>query len=139
MLQRLQYEGSNYILITISINYYYYYDFSVFHLISFFIEQKENESESSVSAQLLPPTEAATKLHCRRVYFQIMAWIEKEGGLATLKWGWNNQYIPVMTTRNSGLEKTVLVLASHSLSDSWIVPRLRVAVQRCLVEFISFI
>ena len=31
---------------------------------------------------------------------QIKAWMEKEGGLDSLKWGWkleDNQYIPVMT------------------------------------------
>jgi hypothetical protein len=32
-------------------------------------------SSSFVTPERLPPTESATKLHCRRTYYQIMVWM----------------------------------------------------------------
>ncbi|KAJ8348578.1 hypothetical protein SKAU_G00271670 [Synaphobranchus kaupii] len=38
-------------------------------------------ASSPVTPERLPPTESATKLHCRRAYYQIMVWMGKEGGI----------------------------------------------------------
>ena len=43
--------------------------------------KKVVSSSSFVTQERLPPTESATKLHCRRVYYQIMVWMGMEEGM----------------------------------------------------------
>jgi len=49
--------------------------------------KKVVSSSSFVTPERLPPTEYATKLHCRRVYYQIMVWMGMEEGMDAMNWG----------------------------------------------------
>jgi len=56
--------------------------------------QYNNFSKKIVSASsffvwhlsIFPPTDSATKLHSRRVYYQIMTWIGKPQGMDAMDW-----------------------------------------------------
>lgn len=58
-------------------------------------------ASSFVSPERLPPTASATKHHSRRVYYQVMVWMEKDEGMDALQWGWrlqDNRFTPVMSS-----------------------------------------
>ena len=60
-------------------------------------------ASSFVSPERLPPTESATKLHCRRAFYQVMVWAGKEEGMDPRNWEWNlqdNRLVPLMSTMN---------------------------------------
>ncbi|KAJ8364405.1 hypothetical protein SKAU_G00132360 [Synaphobranchus kaupii] len=70
-------------------------------------------ASSPVTPERLPPTESATKLHCRRAYYQIMVWMGKEEGMDAMNWGWNLQddrFIPLMTNMNAAPESLLKVI-----------------------------
>lgn len=65
--------------------------------------KKVASASSFVAPERLPPTESATKLHCRRVYYQIMIWMGKAEGINAKNWGWNlldNKFIPIISRMN---------------------------------------
>jgi len=43
--------------------------------------------ETMRTPERLPPTESAAKLHCRRVYYQIMVWMGMEEDMDAMNWG----------------------------------------------------
>ena len=49
--------------------------------------KKVVSASSFVSPERLLPTESATKLHCRRAYYQVMVWAGKEEGMDPRNWG----------------------------------------------------
>ena len=75
-------------------------------------------SSSFVTPERLPPTESATKLHCRRTYFQIMIWIGKQDGMDAVKWWWNvenDQLIPIMSQMTAAPDSLLKVIHCVSL------------------------
>ena len=64
------------------------------------LSKKVVSASSFVTPERLPPTESASKLHCHRVYYQIMVWMGKEEGMDATHWGWNlqdNHFVPNMS------------------------------------------
>ena len=62
--------------------------------------KKITSAKSFVTPERLPPTASSTKFHCLRTYYQIMVWMEKEGGIDVINWGWkleDNKLVPIMT------------------------------------------
>ena len=62
--------------------------------------EKVSTSTSFVSPQALPPTSAAAKYHCLRVYFQILEWKGCANKVSPLDWGWkrsDGKLMPVLT------------------------------------------
>ena len=62
--------------------------------------KKVVSSSSFVTPERLPPTASATKLHCRRVYYQIMVWM----GMDAMNWRWkllDNRFVPLMSRMNA--------------------------------------
>jgi len=49
--------------------------------------KKVVSSSSFVTPERLPPTESATKLHCCKVYYQIMVWMGMEEDMDAMNWG----------------------------------------------------
>ena len=47
--------------------------------------KKVVSASSFVTPERLPPTESATKLHCRRAYYQVMVWVGKDEGMYYVK------------------------------------------------------
>ena len=75
--------------------------------------KKVVSASSFVTPERLPPTEAATKFHCRRVHYQIMVWMGTDDGLDATNWGWNqqdNQYIPIMSDINAAPDSLLKVI-----------------------------
>ncbi|KAL2082773.1 hypothetical protein ACEWY4_022591 [Coilia grayii] len=75
--------------------------------------KKVASASSFVASERLPPTESATKLHCRRVYYQIMIWMGKAEGMNAKNWGWNlvdNQFIPIMSGMNAAPDGLLKVI-----------------------------
>ncbi|KAJ8872120.1 hypothetical protein PR048_025722 [Dryococelus australis] len=61
----------------------------------------------------LPTTESADKLHCRRAYYQIMAWMGKEEVMNAVNWGWtlqDKQYVPLMSSKNIAQDSLLKVI-----------------------------
>ena len=66
--------------------------------------KKVVSASSFVTPERLPPTESATRLHCRRVYYQIMVWMGTDEGMDATNWGWDlkdNGLVPLMSTVNA--------------------------------------
>jgi len=66
--------------------------------------EKDVSSSSLVTPERLPSTESATKLHCRRVYYQIMVWMRMEEGMDAMNWRWkllDNRFVPLMSRMNA--------------------------------------
>jgi len=66
--------------------------------------KKITSASSFVTPERLPPTASSTKFHCLRTYYQIMVWLEKEGDMDVMNWGWkleDNQLVPNMTEINA--------------------------------------
>ena len=62
--------------------------------------KKITTAKSFVHPERLPPTTSSTKIHCLRVYNQIMVWMGTDDGMDALDWRWkvdNNQMVPIMT------------------------------------------
>ena len=75
--------------------------------------KKVCSASSFVIPERLPPTEAATKFHCRQVYYQIMVWMGTNDGLNATNWAWNwqdNQHIPIMSRMNAALDSLLKVI-----------------------------
>ena len=75
--------------------------------------KKVVSSSSFVTPERLPPTESATKLHCRRVYYQIMVWMGMEEGMDPMKWGWkllDNRFVPLMSRMNAAPDSLLQVI-----------------------------
>ena len=75
--------------------------------------KKVVSTSSFVTPERLPPTEDATKLHCRRVYYQVMVWMGTDDGLDATDWGWNqqgNHYIPIMSKMNAAPDRLLKVI-----------------------------
>ena len=63
--------------------------------------KKVVSASSFVTPERLPLTESATKLHCRRAYYQVMVWAGKDEGMDPRNWGWilqDNRFVPLMST-----------------------------------------
>ena len=43
-------------------------------------------TKSFMTPERLPPTEFATKCHCRKVYYDSMTWMGLESGIDPLEW-----------------------------------------------------
>ena len=59
-----------------------------------------------VHPERLPPTSSSIKIHCLRVYYQIMVWMGTDDGMDALVWGWtvdNNQMVLIMTDKKAAL------------------------------------
>ena len=70
-------------------------------------------ASSFVTPERLPPTVSATKLHCHRVYYQIIVWIGKKESYDAMNWGWNlkdNLFIPVMSRTNVAPDSLLKVI-----------------------------
>lgn len=70
-------------------------------------------ASSFVSPERLPPTASATKQHSRRVYYQVMVWMEKDEGMDALQWGWrlqDNRFTPVMSSMNAAPDSLLKVI-----------------------------
>ena len=75
--------------------------------------KKVVSSSSFVTPERLPPTESATKLHCCRVYYQIMVWMGMEEGMDPMKWGWkllDNRFVPLMSRMNAAPDSLLQVI-----------------------------
>ena len=75
--------------------------------------KKVASASSFVASERLPPPESATKLHCHRVYYQIMIWMGKTEGMNAKNWGWNlvdNQFIPIMSRMNAAPDGLLKVI-----------------------------
>jgi hypothetical protein len=62
------------------------------------MSKKVLHSSSFVTPERLPPTESATKFHCRRTYYQIMVWMGMEDGMDPTCWRWSlkdNKFVPL--------------------------------------------
>ena len=62
--------------------------------------EKVSTSTFFVSPQAQPPTSAAAKYHCLRVYFQILEWKGCANEVSPLDWGWkrsNGKLMPACT------------------------------------------
>ena len=82
--------------------------------VRYYIFSKKIVSASSfVARERLPPTESATKLHCRRTYYQVMVWAGKEEGMDPRNWAWNlqdNRRVPVMSTMNAAADNLLKII-----------------------------
>ena len=75
--------------------------------------KKVVSASSFVSPERLPPTESATKHHCRRAYYQVRVWAGKEEGMDPRNWGWNlqdNRLVPVMSTMNAAPDNMLKII-----------------------------
>lgn len=75
--------------------------------------KKVVSASSFVTPERLPPTESATRLHCRRSYYQIMVWMEKAEGMDVMDWGWSlqdNQYVSIMSRLNASPDTLLKVI-----------------------------
>ena len=50
------------------------------------LRKKVISAFSFVKPERLPPSESATKLHCQRVYYQIMVWVGKADCMKAVNW-----------------------------------------------------
>ena len=82
--------------------------------VRYYIFSKTIVSASSfVARERLPPTESATKLHCRRAYYQVMVWAGKEEGMDPRNWAWNlqdNRRVPGMSTMNAAADNLLKII-----------------------------
>ena len=71
-------------------------------------------ASSSVTRERLPPTETATKLHCRRAYYILPGLGRKgRGYIDPRKWGWNLQddrLVPLMSTMNAAPDNLLEII-----------------------------
>jgi len=77
------------------------------------IIQQGFPSSSFVTPKRLPPSEYATKLHCRSVYYQIMVWLGIEEGMDAMNWGWkllDNRFVPLMPRMNAAPDSLLKVI-----------------------------
>ena len=75
--------------------------------------KKVVSASSTVTPERLPPTESATKFHCRREYYQVMVWMGTEDGMDALNWGWSlqdNSFVPLMSTMNVAPDSLLKVI-----------------------------
>ena len=75
--------------------------------------KKVVSASSTVTPERLPPTESATKFHCRRAYYQVMVWMGTEDGMDALDWGWTlqyNRFVPLMSTMNVAPDSLLKVI-----------------------------
>jgi len=75
--------------------------------------KKVISATSFVTPERLPPTESATKLHCRRAYYQIMVWMGMAQDMDAMSWGWkveDNQFVPVMSKMNAAPDNLLKVI-----------------------------
>jgi hypothetical protein len=75
--------------------------------------KKVVSASSFVTPERLPPTASSSKLHFRRVYYQIMVWIGKDSGMDATQWGWSqldNRFIPVMSTMKAAPDSLLKVI-----------------------------
>ena len=75
--------------------------------------KKVVSASTFVSPERLPPTESATKLHCRRAYYQVIVWAGKEEGMDPRNLGWNlqdNLLVPVMSTMNAAPDNLLKII-----------------------------
>jgi len=82
--------------------------------------RKVVSASSFVTPERLPPTESATKLHCRRAYYQVMTWIGKADGMDAMNWGWNlqeNRFVPVMSTIKAAPDILLKVIQCNCLNS----------------------
>jgi hypothetical protein len=52
------------------------------------LTKKVVTSSTFVATERLPPTYSSTKFHSRRVYFQVMMWMDCARNLDPINWGW---------------------------------------------------
>src|SRR6218665_984706 len=81
--------------------------------------KKVVSSSSFVTPERLPPTDSATKLQLRRVYYQVMAWIGKAECMDAMDLGWNlqdNRLAPVMSTMNAAPDILLKVIHCNCLN-----------------------
>ena len=70
-------------------------------------------ASSFVTPERLPPTESATKLHCRRAYYQVMVWAGKDEGMDPKNWGWflqDNRLVLLMSTMNAAPDNMLKII-----------------------------
>ncbi len=75
--------------------------------------KKVVSASSFVTPERLPPTESATRLHCRRVYYQIMVWMGTDEGMDATNWGWDlkgNRLVPLMSRMNAAPDSLLKVI-----------------------------
>lgn len=63
-------------------------------------KEKIATETSKVLAKRLPPTEAATRYHSLRAYYQIHTWMDRGKKLNPLQYGWqetNNRFTAILT------------------------------------------
>lgn len=75
--------------------------------------KKVASASSFVTPERLPPTESATKLHCRRAYYQIMVWMGKEEGMDAMNLGrslQDNLFVPIMSRMNPAPDSLLKVI-----------------------------
>ncbi|KAJ8028173.1 hypothetical protein HOLleu_30339 [Holothuria leucospilota] len=66
--------------------------------------KKVASAKSFITSERLPPTDSASKFHCRRVYYQTMAWMGLESDIDPLEWGWrqvDNKLVPIMSDKKA--------------------------------------
>jgi hypothetical protein len=76
-------------------------------------------SSSFVTPERLPPTESATKLHCRRTYYQIMVWMGMEDGMVPSCWGWSlkdNKFVPLMSSMSAAPDSLLKIIHCNCTS-----------------------
>jgi len=74
--------------------------------------KKVVSSSSLVAPERLSPTESATKLHCRKVYYQIMVWMGMEEVMDAMNWGWtllDNRFVPLMPRMNAAPDSLLVI------------------------------
>jgi len=75
--------------------------------------KKVVSSSSFVSPERLPPNKSATRLYCRRVYYQIMVLMGMEEGMDAMNWGWTllvNRFVPLMSRMNAAPDSLLKVI-----------------------------
>ena len=74
--------------------------------------KKVVSASSFVTPERLPATKSATRLHCRRGYYQIMVWMGTDVGMDATNWCWDlkdDQLVPLMSTTNAAPDSLLKV------------------------------
>ena len=70
--------------------------------------------QNKIQLAALPPTSAAAREHCLRVYFQVQQWLGED--LPPTEWGWkltNGQLFPVLTHHPPAPEKLLNLISCN--------------------------
>ena len=82
--------------------------------------QKVSSTGVKDDAASLPPTFAAAKFHCFRVYLQICLWKLSKTSMDPLLWGWKkegNEFVPIMSDIQPAPDTLLRIIRCNCASD----------------------